>query len=95
MYFNYRQNTLPINLDDDKYRMRERCVFFISSKLKFKPYENTACVFLTRTILLREMNIDLKKMSRGRRGVDFIPPTRRVCIEGCHTSLVAVIFGLV
>ena len=65
---NYRQNTLAINLDDDKYRTRVRCTFFIRSELKCKPRENTVCVFLTWTILQMEMDSDFKKISRGRRG---------------------------
>ena len=48
---NYRQNTLPINLDDDKYRTSERCSFFTRSELRCKPQENTACVFFTWTSL--------------------------------------------
>ena len=34
---------LPINLGYDKSRMFERCIFFIRSKLKCKPHENTVC----------------------------------------------------
>ena len=32
------------------------------------------CVFPTWTILQLEMDSNFKKMSRGRRGVHFIPP---------------------
>ena len=44
---NYWRNTIPIYLDDNKYRSGGRCTFFIKSELKCKPHENTACVFLT------------------------------------------------
>ena len=48
---NYSRNTIPINLDEDKYRSRECCTFFIRSEMQGKPHENIACVFLTWTIL--------------------------------------------
>ena len=46
------------------------------SELKWKPHENTACVFLTWTILQMEKDSGFKKrLSRGRREWDLIPPT--------------------
>ena len=44
------------------------------SELKGKRHENTACVFLTWTILHMEINNDFKKMSRGWQG-RFYPPS--------------------
>ena len=38
---NYRQNMLPINLDDNNYQTHKHS-FFIRSELKCKPQENTA-----------------------------------------------------
>ena len=62
-YFNlnYRQNTLPINLDGNKYQSGERCTYFIRSELICKPYENIACMFLMWTIFEMEMDSDIKK----------------------------------
>ena len=39
---------LPINLDGNKYHFASANIvyFFIRSKLKCKPHENRACVFL-------------------------------------------------
>ena len=75
---NYGQNTLPINLYDDKYRMRERCTVFMRSELKLNPHENTACVFLTWTSLQMEMVVTLKNISMDRQGGFYPPPSRRL-----------------
>ena len=48
---NYRQNMLPINLNNNKYWTCELCSFFIRSELKCEPHENTVCVFLMWTDL--------------------------------------------
>ena len=40
----------------------------IRCALKWKPHENPACVYLTRTILQMEMESDFKKNVLGRRG---------------------------
>ena len=42
-YLNSRQNTLPINLDDNKYQSRECCTFFIRCELNVN-HMKTQCV---------------------------------------------------
>ena len=43
-------------------------MLYIRSELKCKPHENTACVFLTWTILPIEIDSNFKKMSKGWSG---------------------------
>ena len=66
---------LPINFDDNKYWMCDRCGSYIRSDLKCTPHENLACVFLIWTILQMEIDCDFKtkKLSRDRQEGDFIP----------------------
>ena len=47
---------------------------YIRAELKYKQHENTACEFLTWTILQMEMDCDFKKISREARGI-LSPPT--------------------
>ena len=65
---NYRQRTLPINLDRDKYQMHKHCTIFIRPVLKRKLHENTVCVFLMWTIFPMEMDSIFKKKSVGVLG---------------------------
>ena len=58
---NYSQHTLPINLDDNKYRTRKCCRAYIRSELKCTPNEKMPCVFLKWTILQMELDSDFKK----------------------------------
>ena len=72
-YSNYRQNTININWDHNKYWTRECCRAYIRSERKGKPHENTARVSLTWTILQMEINSDFNKKWVGVGEEGFYP----------------------
>ena len=68
MNLNYRQNMLPINLDNNKYWTHECCRAYIRSELKFTPHEKMQYVCsLCRQFYRWKWIAALKKISWGRR----------------------------
>ena len=58
---NDRQNRLPINLDDNKHRTRERCRADIRSELKIKPHENPRACSLRGQFYKWKWTVTLKE----------------------------------